>query len=391
MEKPTIDLYQCQFLKSRSSQKDFPANTDRSICAGLDLVNFQGQIAYYDWTKQEYQVLNCTLPWKTWKMETLQDGQLLEDCLKGLVYYFADQKLGTLDALGLIVPYSFSAFQQSMIRKIAKNAGIQKVAMDSAGMYSCMAMHFSDKIQKEGFLDLIFQYQEHSFEISMIEVADGVFESLGTVAITSEGGWSHMSAEAFEKRISGELTQFFRDLGFEKLPDGSLKNPNPSLREFRVYSCGEPNAQVEKILASLTGRMPEGTYGIPAFGGMIQGLKWQGASCTNDILRLSTWNKNLWVSLGDNGEKGIVINRYRTLSTREAASLLLSTETRLRIYEGNYFNPAYDKQLLEIELGDLTVEEGKEISCELDIDFLGKIQVTVTNHRNECIIDHYEI
>lgn len=377
-----VDLYTCRLLNT-GNKKNLP-----KISVSLECVGEKGKIAYLDESRNRIIVMECVLPWKEWQMDTTADLFLLEGCLQGLINKMEDLGLGIVTAMAITVPYAFSGMQRRLIRHIAENLGVKNVALYSVGMFNCMSRYLERMEMREVVTDIVCFLTDCAFEVTAAEMSDGIVESLGTVGIRCKQGWDQLSKADFEKRINSELSQFFKDSRLMSNENNDHACPE---NEYHIYICGKRNEYVERRLFELTGRWPEMNPGSAVVGGLLQCLKWEGKDFTEKFMRLSTQEKNIWIGLGENGEREVVINRYSVFPIKKSVSLLVTTEKNLGIYEGNFTNASYDQLLSEISLEEMPVEESKEIECSVDIDSKGRICLTVLNHEKKVVVDRYEV
>ena len=104
-------------------------------------------------------------------------------------------------------------------------------------------------------------------------------------------------------------------------------------------------------------------------------------------LLLQTVPFSISLALGENVERGIVIPRYAVYPMERSIQLLVSTETILHIYEGNYLNPRFDTEIGSVSLAQ--IPEGHEAECTLNMDAEGILLLTVRNEQKEILLEKY--
>lgn len=379
--------------RAYSSPDNAPVDVQlREITLGLDIVCQNGKFGYYDIHSGTIIERSCVAPWKIWRMDTIQDLQLFEECLKGIILLFEKLRIGKVVKTEIVTPFWFSYSQKKAIMTISKSLGIEACAISSSNMFGNLALFVCEQPHPER-VNILYNLQEYFFELSVIEEDEGNYMSYGSTGLICEEGWSTISSEDFEKRIQQEIQQFSKEINPEVFANCS--------GIINLIPVGNRNDVVENILKDKFGTNMLTATGSTVIGSVLQSLKRTNITQVymrnvDAFLRLETTNKNLWISTGSDS-KNVLLYRYTTIPISRQYSelynqkLKVSSDKELCIYEGNFFNEKYDTLLASISLTDFGIEESQEIDIKLEINANGLLMLTVFNHMGMPIINSYVI
>ena len=333
-----------------------------------DLFREDGKICI-DWNGRPYDATLAGIPEAFWQLETVQAQQGVRAYLEELLCFLKDQYWDAVKAAILIIPWHFTYPQKKALKTIAAQAGIDRVRLGYATELA--AYDYMQRLHESSETNLfICLCQGRRVELSACIVGDGVAESFG---VTGTCRGKDEPEESFLRKTLGELRQFQKELPRNDCPD------------YRILLLGEvPDALSREIKA----RLPQcaGTEpclsASPVWAAILHIRSVWGPQ--DNGLLMSQQPRNLWAALGDLGEQRMVVPRYTSFPLRKSADLLVSTQTLLHIYEGNFQNPRFDTLLASFPLPQ--AEEGREITCFIDMNADGSLGLEVKTHRGDLLL-----
>lgn len=292
--------------------------------------------------------------------EVTQVGTYLINAVRFLKWEYGEE----IELAVFTVPYHFSHSQKRTLLRLARQAGISKVRLCYPTELNAYAHYSEDNPDRQQFLCL---WEPGRLEFAVCRMGEGVLETEGVTGVLQG---SQESQEDFCRRALREIRQFEKDapapwdicqiLLAGDCPEELATGMQDYFHKPPIYVRDRTMQGAFDYARFLNGRLPGGPLLLPCIP------------------------FDLSVALGDMGERRVLAERYCTVPLRKIDQLLVSTQTTLTLYEGNYHNPKFDTALASYQLAN--VQEGHEITCTLDIDSWWNLQLTVQNDLGELIL-----
>jgi len=261
------------------------------------------------------------------------------------------------------VPFDFSCLQKTKIQTIAETLGIGEAFCGSGIEYQA----FSRPVENE--MSFFAQIEADRIEFGIVDICDGIYDVLGFNGIRLN---SSDRSEQVRTQLNTEVKQFLKDMNDAAIPE--------TLEFLNVF--GDVYDPAVKWLEEAFGKTAVLQRCNATKGALRHELVWQGSEVG---MLLQCVPNNLSLALGENGERGIVVPHYDTYPVEKSIRLLVSTETTLHVYEGNYSNPRFDTKIGSVSLAE--IPEGHEVECTLKMDVRGRTRLVVRNEQGVVVFD----
>merc|ERR1719454_2160088 len=291
-----------------------------------------------------------------------------------------------VDKAVITVPAYFNDSQRQATKDAGKIAGIEVLRIINEPTAASLAYGF-EKGSNETIL--VFDLGGGTFDVSVLEVGDGVFEVLST------SGDTHLGGDDFDKRIDTTITrQKFEELCADlidrcRIPvESALSDAKLSLNEINeVILVGGSTRipAVQALVRSLTGRDPNVTVNpdeVVALGAAVQGGVLAGE--VSDIVLLDVTPLSLGLeTLG--GVMTKIIPRNTTLPTSKSEVFSTAadgqTSAEINVLQGEREMVTDNKSLGNFRLDGIPpAPRGvPQVEVKFDIDANGILSVTASD------------
>ena len=278
------------------------------------------------------------------------------------------------------VPFDYSMLEKELISAILKAHGISvRRFMTPAKAFGFYMLRYIE----EG-LYLFFHASGQKIEICAANESDGVCEIYSDSGLYAADGWETADIATHEQRIRQEIRRVLKETGIM-----AQSGQEPGTRDIclrRAYLAGGVPGRMEQLLRETLPFPVVRTADYSLQGGYLEAAKLSGRKIAENTLLLDALTQDISIGLGDNGEYRLLFPRNSTLpcgSSKMGTGLLVSTETDVRIYEGNYQNRTYDRLIRTLNLQNL--REGHEIFCFADIDTKGSLHLEIKDDQQRVL------
>jgi hypothetical protein len=269
------------------------------------------------------------------------------------------------------------------IKKAAASCGIK--LLHTASSSHCLSYALPSALDSTSICCIMCCFFSNYTEISAIDYGDNVMELLGSTTIQFDPDSNSQNLNKLKGRLAAELKQFWNDIS--EMNGRHYKNNAIPIE--RIICCkSECSDSIETVIKDVLKEKTQLEITDIADDSISKGALLYAHKLsvgpTNDLLLVSIQTKSICVGFGENGEHKKFIDYYCTIPTKKSDLLLVSTEPKLNIYEGNYVNRKYDTLIGQISIPDFL--EGHEVEVTLDIDVRYNIYVKICDDTGAIVV-----
>ena len=345
------------------------------MLVALDFSGDMMSYAYYDGQRMRLEYLQDTVGFRT--KDLFQDRKII----KSLLYVVKDiikHDIGeTLKVTVIAIPSYCSYHDRERIKKAASECDINVMRLLVGTTAAVVFMNHMYNLTQKHFT-VCSVYSDYA-ELVIAEIGNGVIEILSSSIFPYKEDSNIRNLDNVRKSLLSQVKQAYDDAGL------TAENTGKNVFISCENCTGLVRDQFRETLKSYTDSELISFSNGAVMGALLCLMKLQGMEgIYQDYLLLDVAYKGISVAFGDEGEFKPVIPRFCKIPSRQMVDLMVSTETELRIYEGNFRNRMYDEIIGTHKVSEFL--EGRIVNVVIDIDVTGKIEYSVLDDSEKEII-----